>query len=202
MGRFEKVKPIIVKAAACLGIVGTAMLIVSPYSSQDAPQAAFESEPTTYNTCGETLLKSENKSHYVCVSETCQTELDYEEYTSDSRYAITEEEREEIERIVASEGGYCDYEFQALVAECILNGCEAEGMRPLELFNRGDFWLTNDVEPTEITKRAVSDVFNKGILPTDEKIRYYYNPSYCQSAVHEEMRYVFTHTGCRFFTDW
>ena len=44
MGRFEKVKPIIVKAAACLGIVGTAMLIVSPYSSQDAPQAAFESE--------------------------------------------------------------------------------------------------------------------------------------------------------------
>lgn len=202
MGRFEKGKPIIVKAAACLGIVGTAMLIVSPYSSQGAPQAAFGCEATNYIPTDEKPLKIENTSHSVCVSETEQTESDQEEDALDSRYAITEEEREEIERIVASEGGYCEYEFQALVAACILNGCEAEDMRPLELFDRGDFWLTNDVEPTETTKRAVSDVFDKGVMPTGEKVRYYYNPSYCQSAVHEEMRYVFTHTGCRFFTDW
>lgn len=119
-----------------------------------------------------------------------------------ARYAITDNERREIERIVASEGGYCPYEFQALVAECILNGCEAENMRPTELFARGDFWLTHNVAPTEVTKQAVSDVFDKGIMPTAEKVRYYYNPNYCQSAMHESFRYVLTNCDCRFFADW
>lgn len=118
------------------------------------------------------------------------------------RYAISDEERREIERMVASEGGYCPYEFQALVAECILNGCEAENMRPLEIFARGDFWLTHNVTPTEDTKKAVSDVFDRGILPTAEKVRYYYNPNYCESPVHEQMCYVLTNCGCRFFKDW
>lgn len=118
------------------------------------------------------------------------------------RYAISDKERREIERMVASEGGYCPYEFQALVTECILNGCEAENMRPLELFARGDFWLTHNVEPTEDTKKAVSDVFDFGIMPTEAKVRYYYNPSYCESPLHEQMCYVLTNCGCRFFKDW
>lgn len=118
------------------------------------------------------------------------------------RYAISEEERQAIERIVASEGGYCEYQFQALVAECILNGCEAEGMRPLELFERGDFWITHDVAPDETTKKAVSDVFDHGIMPTVEKVRYYYNPNYCESAMHESFCYVLTCCDCRFFKDW
>ncbi len=117
------------------------------------------------------------------------------------RYAINADERREIERIVASEGVYCGYEFQALVALCILNGSEAENMRPSELFERGDFWLTHDVDPTDTTCKAVSDVFDKGIFPTDEPIRYYYNPDYCTSAAHESMCYVLTCCGCRFFKD-
>lgn len=118
------------------------------------------------------------------------------------RYFITDEERAAIENIVASEGGYCPYEFQALVAECILNGCEAENMRPLEIFERGDFWLTNNVAPDETTKQAVSDVFDKGIMPTAEKVRYYYNPEFCESPLHETFCYVLTNCGCRFFKDW
>ncbi len=201
MKKLGKIKTITVKAAACLGAVGAAMLIMSPHSSQGAPQATFESEPIKLTTIGEKPLKSENSSYSVYSSETPQEKAEPED-TPDARYSISDEERQAIERIVASEGGYCEYEFQALVAECILNGCEAEDMRPLEIFERGDFWITHNVEPTETTKQAVSDVFDKGIMPTAEKILYYYNPSYCQSAVHEKMRYVFTHTGCRFFTDW
>ncbi len=118
-----------------------------------------------------------------------------------ARYSISNAERREIEEIVASEGGYCSYEFQALVAFCILNGAEAENMRPSELFERGDFWLTHDVEPTETTKQAVSDVFDLGIFPTDEPVRYYYNPNYCKSAAHESFCYVLTCEGCRFFKE-
>jgi len=202
MKKSRKIKPIFTTVITCLGIAGATSLMISTSSSQDVTKATFESEARNYTSVDEKLVKSENMNRFVYVSETLQTESNLEEDTLDVRYSISDEEREEIERIVASEGGYCEYEFQALVAECILNGCEADGIRPLELFDRGVFWLTNNVEPTEVTKQAVSDVFDKGIMPTDEKIRYYYNPSYCQSAVHEEMRYVFTHTGCRFFTDW
>lgn len=118
------------------------------------------------------------------------------------RYAITDYERDQIERMVASEGGYCPYEFQALVAECILNGAEKDGLRPLELFERGDYWMTHDLEPTETTKQAVSDVFDRGIMPTEEKIFCYYNPNYCDSAAHEAQRYVLTCCDCRFFAEW
>lgn len=118
------------------------------------------------------------------------------------RYAITDYERDQIERIVASEGGYCEYRFQALVATCILNGAEADRLRPTELFERGDFWITHNLEPDEVTKKAVSDVFDKGILPTNEKIRWYYNPNFCDSEFHESMRYVLTCCDCRFFADW
>lgn len=118
------------------------------------------------------------------------------------RYAISDEERREIERIVASEGGYCGYEFQALVALCVLNGAEAENMRPSELFARGDFWLTHNVEPTETTKQAVADVFDRGIFPTPEPVRYYYNPKFCKSDMHERFCYVLTCCDCRFFKDW
>lgn len=118
------------------------------------------------------------------------------------RYRISDYERDQIERIVASEGGYCEYRFQALVAECILNGAEADKLRPTELFERGDFWMTHNVKPTEITKRAVSDVFDRGILPTEEKVRWYYNPNFCDSNFHESMRYVLTCCDCRFFADW
>lgn len=118
------------------------------------------------------------------------------------RYALTDEERAAIEQMVASEGGYCEYTFQALVATCILNICEADELRPLEVFKRGDFWLTHNVAPTEVTKQAVSDVFDKGILPTDEPIRAYYNPNYCTSRWHESLCYVLTCCDCRFFKDW
>lgn len=118
------------------------------------------------------------------------------------RYELTDEERTAIENIVASEGGYCSYKFQALVAECILNGCLAENMRPLEIFNRGDFWLTNNVAPTDVTRQAVSDVFDKGVLPTADQVRYYYNPNFCESSLHESMCYVLTCCDCRFFKDW
>lgn len=122
-----------------------------------------------------------------------------EAQSKEPRYKLTEDERREIERIVASEGGCCPYEFQALVAQCFLNICELDELRPLEVLERGDFWLVYDVEPSETTKQAVSDVFDKGIFPTDEPIRAYYNPKYCSSPWHESQCYVLTCCDCRFF---
>lgn len=173
-----------------------------------------ERSPLPQDTQSYTIEFEESESEGVAVLSTaiCEPAVDVgdeqlqasevSKAVAPARYAITDYEREQIERMVASEGGYCPYEFQALVAECILNGAEKEGLRPTELFEREDYWITHDLEPTETTKQAVSDVFDKGIFPADEKIFCYYNPNYCDSAVHEAQRYVLTCCDCRFFAEW
>ena len=130
-----------------------------------------------------------------------------DEYTRKSetvsrRYPISAEERAAIERIAASEGGYCGYRYQALVAAVILNICERDNIRPLEVFERGDLRLTHNVAPDETTRRAVSDVFDFGILPTDEPIIAYYAPQYCVSEWHESLCFVTEECGNRFFKLW
>lgn len=172
-------------------------------STESAPRARgedFPNEPGYYTTYEEKPLTSEITPE--CEDEEKSVPKSAVPTSEPSRcYALTGEERAAIERMVASEGGYCEYRFQALVALCILNGCEADNLRPLELFARGDFWLTHNVAPTETTKQAVSDVFDEGVMPTVEPIRYYYNPNFCSSAAHESKTYVLTCCECRFFKD-
>lgn len=186
----------IIAYAALIVAVGAVMTVTSVESALSADRAADAIEPCSNPIIEKTPLTSEIPP---CNGLSGTSVAEVSEPTA--RYSLTIEERTAIERIVASEGLWCGYEFQALVAECVLNGCEAENMRPLDLFARGDFWITHDLEPSEETRRAVSDVFDKGIFPTAEKVRYYYNPNYCVSAVHESKTYVLTCCDCRFFKD-
>lgn len=182
--------------SALIAALGVAMMITSAESALSVDRAAYAVGACSNPIAEETPLTSEIPPCNE-VSETSTAKAS----EPTARYSLTIEERTAIERIVASEGLWCGYDFQALVAECILNGCEAENMRPLDLFERGDFWITHDLEPSEETRRAVSDVFDEGIFPTAEKVRYYYNPNYCTSAVHESKTYVLTCCECRFFKD-
>lgn len=192
------------------------MPLVALKARSDAAEEMRRPELGVYRSEGRDRLDDMSAASYserACTAQECIEAMNagYEQmwarennssFVETARYPISNTERREIEEIVASEGGYCSYEFQALVALCILNGAEAENMRPSELFKRGDFRITHDVEPTETTKQAVSDVFDLGIFPTDEPVRYYYNPDYCYSAAHESFCYVLTYDGCRFFKDY
>lgn len=186
----------IIAYSALIVALGAVVVVTSTESALRVDRAAYAIEMCSNPIIGETPLKSEIPP---CNELSGTSTAEASEPTA--RYPLTSEERTAIERIVASEGLWCGYDFQALVAECILNGCEAENMRPLELFARGDFWITHDLDPSEETRRAVSDVFDKGIVPTTEKVRYYYNPNYCSSAAHESKTYVLTCCECRFFKD-
>lgn len=199
------------------GAVIASMMLTISYSPKIEPREGDNIQRQSYTPTVEKPSQNATSLEIELVSDiiTGEEELDKDLITSQEisevripnaaapyRYKLTDAERAAVEKMVASEGGYCPYEFQALVAECILNGCEAEDLRPLELFERGDFWLTHDVVPTNDTKQAVSDVFDLGVMPTDEPIRYYYNPTYCSSPAHETFCYVLTNCGCRFFKDW
>lgn len=113
-------------------------------------------------------------------------------------YALTAEERDTVERVVMAEAGGEDYEGQRLVAQCILNGCLLEDMRPPELVIEYRY-TSKRPEPSESVCAAVSAVFDDGDMVIDEPILYFYAPALCTSSWHESQRFVLEHGGHRFF---
>lgn len=100
--------------------------------------------------------------------------------------------------IVEGEASDQDYTGKALVAECLLNACDLDGIEPTEARVRYKYAGWSETV-TEDTIKAVIDVFTHGILPTDRHILYFYDPRYCESTWHETQIFV-TEYGChRFF---
>ena len=116
------------------------------------------------------------------------------------RYALTAAERDTVERVVMAEAGAEPYEGQIAVAQCILNACERENMRPDEIVVKYQY-TDKRPEPTDKVKAAVSAVFDYGETVTDREILYFYAPGLCESEWHETQEYVMTVGGHRFFEE-
>ena len=116
------------------------------------------------------------------------------------RYALTAAERDTVERVVMAEAGAEPYEGQIAVAQCILNACERENMRPDEIVIKYQYTDMRP-EPTDEVKAAVSAVFDYGETVTDREILYFYAPELCESEWHETQEYVMTVGGHRFFEE-
>lgn len=117
-----------------------------------------------------------------------------------TRYALTAAERDTVERVVMAEAGAEPYEGQIAVAQCILNACERENMRPDEIVTEYQY-TDNRPTPTDAVKAAVSAVFDYGETVTDREILYFYAPALCESEWHESQEYVMTVGGHRFFKE-
>ena len=115
-------------------------------------------------------------------------------------YPLTDEERDLVERVVMAEAGGEAYVGQLAVAQCILNACLLDGLRPAELIEEYTY-TTARPEPTESVKQAVADVFDDGVTVFDRGVVYFYAPELCRSDWHETQDYVTT-IGChRFFRE-
>lgn len=77
--------------------------------------------------------------------------------TASVRYALTAAERNEIERVVMAEAGAEPYIGQMAVAQCILNACEQEDKRPLEIVRSFGYTAARP-EPSDEVKKAVAKV--------------------------------------------
>lgn len=118
-----------------------------------------------------------------------------------ARYWLTDAERAEICGVVMSEAGHEDATGQKLVAQCILNACETNGIRPAEAIDL--YQYANRSEPTEEVKASVSAVFDAGEEITEENILFFYSPRWMKggySAFHESQNFVIEHGGHRFFS--
>lgn len=116
------------------------------------------------------------------------------------RYSLTDAERGLVERVVMAESGGESSEGQMLVAQCILNACEIDGIRPAEVVKKY-VYAKGRPEPSESVKDAVSAVFDKGETVTDEPIVYFYAPGKVRSKFHESQRFVREVGGHRFFAE-
>lgn len=121
--------------------------------------------------------------------------------TTTPRYTLTDSERDIVERVVMSEAAGEGYDGQRLVAQCILNTAEADGMRPDEVVLAPNQYASPAAEASQEVKDAVSAVFDAGDMVTDEPIRWFYAPRYVYSAWHENKAFVLEYGGHRFFKE-
>lgn len=116
------------------------------------------------------------------------------------RYNLTDSERDLVERVVMAESGGESYEGQILVAQCILNACEIDGIRPAKVIKKY-VYAKGRPKPTDSVVKAVMAVFDKGETVTDEAIVYFYAPKVVKSKFHESQEFVCEVGNHRFFTE-
>ncbi|MEA4921682.1 MAG: cell wall hydrolase [Clostridiaceae bacterium] len=116
------------------------------------------------------------------------------------RYALSDYERDVVERVVMAEAGGESYEGQMLVAQCILNAAEKTGTAPSEAVVTYQYTSARP-DPTQSVRDAVAAVFDDGDTVTDEPVMYFYNPARVTSAWHESQIFVIEVGGHRFFAE-
>lgn len=116
------------------------------------------------------------------------------------RYELTEEERWVVASVVTAEAAGEPYLGKVAVAQCILQACEDDGIRPTEAVVTYRYAKSRP-EPTEEALRAVEAVFDRGEVATEEHIKYFYAPALVYSEWHESQVYVMTIQGHKFFKE-
>lgn len=135
------------------------------------------------------------------VFEAALVEIEEPEEPAEPRYALTDDEREIVERVVMAEAEGEGFDGQRLVAQCILNTAEAMDLRPDEVVLAPNQYATPAQDASREVKDAVSAVFDDGNMVTDEPIQWFYAPRYVSSAWHESKVFVLEYGGHRFFKE-
>lgn len=117
------------------------------------------------------------------------------------RYELTDFERQLVCEVVMAESGNQPYCGQMAVAQCLLNACEKDGIRPAEAVEVYQY-TSNRVEPSESVCEAVSAVFDRGEVATEEYILWFYAPARVNGTPwHETQRHVLTVNDHKFFAE-
>ena len=116
------------------------------------------------------------------------------------RFYLSASERDTVERVVMAEVGGESFEGQMLVAQCILNAAEKEGVQPSEAVVIYSY-TSSRPDPTQSVKDAVAAVFDRGEVAIDAPVMYFYNPALVTSNWHESQIFVAEVGGHRFFAE-
>ena len=111
---------------------------------------------------------------------------------------LSPSERDSVASVVYAEAGGEDDAAMQMIAQCILCGCEREGMEPSELFEAYRY-ATWRPEPSEAAYAAVDAVFQNGARPIEGEPLYFYAADQIQSEWHERQEFLTEYRGIRFF---
>lgn len=128
---------------------------------------------------------------------TTTTAPELTETTGDPFYALTEYERDLVERVVMAEAGGEPYQGQMAVAQCILNASRLREMQPAQVVKALKYTKARPT-PSKSVKKAVAAVFDEGETVFDDEVIYFYAPALVTSTWHESQTYVTT-IGCHKF---
>lgn len=117
-----------------------------------------------------------------------------------SYFDLSDYERSVVEKMVAGEAQGEPYEGQMLVAQCILNACLKDSLKPSEVRRAYQYSGWNE-NPSESVKEAVTAVFDYGHKIVDDNILWFYAPRWSNSKWHESQRFVIEVGGHRFFAE-
>lgn len=135
----------------------------------------------------------QTKEEQTYISKDCEADIE-------KRYELTEAERWEIASVVTAEAEGEPYEGKLAVAQCVLQACEDDGIRPAEaLIEYG--YSSYRPEPCEEALDAVAAVFDFGQVVTDEPIKYFYAPKITSGDWHETQVYITTINNHKFFKE-
>lgn len=116
-------------------------------------------------------------------------------------YPLTEAERDALAVVLMCETGGVDELAAELVATCVLNACEKDGLRPLEVFSRYQY-AVKEKTPNSVCYGAIQRVFDDGVKAVEEPILWFYSPANMADGVsewHETQEFVLYHAGHRYF---
>lgn len=174
--------------------------------------AVEEPEPERFTLSDKQNLAPDRKAYILTDNETGNQYLVYEYYKGagitgieqkqePTRYGITADERYLIEQVVMAESGGEVYAGQLAVAECILNACEKDGIRPHEAVREYQY-SPDRPEPSESVREAVAAVFDNGDSVFGEsKPIYFYAPKFGKSEFHERQKFICEIGGHKFYEE-
>ena len=116
-------------------------------------------------------------------------------------YVLSAEQRAVVEHTVACEARGESFEGMKLVAQCIRNAAELDGISPSEAVIKYQY-ADYPVEVSDQVREAVAAVFDRGEVVTEEPILFFYSPANMSDGVsewHESLRFVISEGGHRFF---
>ena len=116
------------------------------------------------------------------------------------RYSITDAERWEIASTLTAEAVGEPYAGKIAVAQCILQACEDDQIRPIEALEKYGY-SKHRPDPCKEAIEAVQAVFDFGQVATSEPIKYFYAPARVRSSWHESQDYVLTINNHKFFRE-
>lgn len=186
------------KICVTLAII-TIVAVFFAYSAELAEQPKYMC-PNAYDVLTSSEAQAAAWSPESEKNQDLATAWGYEVRSSQKRYGITDAERWEIASVVTAEAVGEPFAGKMAVAQCILQACEDDGIRPSKALTKYGY-SKNRPEPCAEALEAVKSVFDRGDKVTAEPIKYFYAPALVYSDWHESQVHVITINNHKFFKE-